>query len=89
MSVTGMEQPCFHRSADLSRYKKTREQQPHVKGAQNAGRVHDSRIEQEEGYRPAGRIWLLGRNEIRQVLPKLNGGIRQQRWNRFPLYGAF
>ena len=68
---------------------KTREQQPHLKGAQNAGRVHDSHMEREEGYRPAGRIWLPGRNEFRQVLPELNGGLRQRCWNRFPRYGAF
>ena len=71
-----MEQPCFHRSAGLSRYKKAREQPPYLKGAQNAGRVHDSHMEREEGYRPAGRIWLLGRNEFRQVLPELDGSIR-------------
>ena len=68
---------------------KTREQQPHLKGAQNAGRVHGSRMEREEGYRPAGRVWLLGRNEFRQVPPELKGSIRKLGRVRFALHRAF
>jgi len=84
-----MEQPRFHRSAGLSRYKKAREQLPHLKGAQNACRVHDSRMKREEGNRPAGRVRLLGRYEFRQVLSELDGSLWQLGWVRYPLYGAF